>query len=55
MTPVYGGSNTGMMKLLADTMLANNRKVIGVFTKLLPKVNSAVVFSYVWNLFSVTE
>ena len=37
MTLVFGGSNTGMMKLLADTMLAKNGKVIGVFTKSLPE------------------
>ena len=37
MTLVFGGSNTGMMKLLADTMLENNGKVIGVFTKSLPE------------------
>ena len=36
-TLVFGGSNTGMMKLLADTMLARNGKVIGVFTKSLPE------------------
>ena len=33
MTLVFGGSNTGMMKLLADTMLSKNGKVVGVFTK----------------------
>ena len=37
MTLVFGGSNTGMMKLLADTILKNNGKVIGVFTKSLPE------------------
>ena len=37
MTLVFGGSNTGMMKLLADTMLAHNGKVIGVFTQSLPE------------------
>ena len=37
MTLVFGGSNTGMMKLLADTMLENKGKVIGVFTKSLPE------------------
>ena len=37
MTLVFGGSNTGMMKLLADTMLAKNGKVVGVFTKSLPE------------------
>ena len=37
MTLVFGGSNTGMMKLLADTILENNGKVIGVFTKSLPE------------------
>ena len=37
MTLVFGGSNTGMMKLLADTMLKNNGKVIGIFTKSLPE------------------
>ena len=36
-TLVFGGSNTGMMKLLADTMLAKNGKVVGVFTKSLPE------------------
>ena len=37
MTLVFGGSNTGMMKLLADTMLSKNGKVVGVFTKSLPE------------------
>ena len=37
MTLVFGGSSCGMMKLLADTMLARNGKVIGIFTKSLPK------------------
>lgn len=37
MTLVFGGSNTGMMKLIADTMLARNGKVIGVFTRSLPE------------------
>ncbi len=37
MTLVFGGSSCGMMKLLADTMLARNGKVIGVFTKSLPE------------------
>lgn len=35
MTLIFGGSNTGMMKLLADTMLEKNGKVIGVFSKCL--------------------
>ena len=33
MTLIFGGSNAGMMKLLADTMLERNGKVIGIFTK----------------------
>ena len=33
MTLIFGGSNAGMMKLLADTMLERKGKVIGVFTK----------------------
>ena len=37
MTLIFGGSSCGMMKLLADTMLARNGKVIGVFTKSLPE------------------
>ena len=37
MTLVFGGSNTGMMKLLADTLLAKNGEVVGVFTKSLPE------------------
>ncbi len=37
MTLVFGGSSCGMMKLLADTMLKKNGKVVGVFTKSLPK------------------
>jgi uncharacterized protein (TIGR00730 family) len=37
MTLVFGGSSCGMMKLLADTMLARNGKVIGIFTKSLPE------------------
>ncbi len=36
MTLVYGGSNIGTMKLLADTVLQNGGHVIGVFTKFLP-------------------
>ena len=36
LTLVFGGSNTGMMKLLADSVLAKNGKVIGVFTRSLP-------------------
>ena len=36
-TLVFGGSNTGMMKLLADRMLEKNGKVIGVFTRSLPE------------------
>ena len=36
-TLVFGGGNTGMMKLLADTLLAKNGKVVGVFTKSLPE------------------
>ena len=37
MTLVFGGSNTGMMKLLADTLLARQGKIIGVFTRCLPE------------------
>ena len=37
MTLVFGGSSTGMMKLLADRMLQKNGKVIGVFTRSLPE------------------
>ncbi len=33
MTLVFGGSNVGTMKLLADTVLEHGGKVIGVFTK----------------------
>ncbi len=33
MTLVFGGSNVGTMKLLADTVLANGGQVVGVFTK----------------------
>lgn len=36
-TLVFGGSSCGMMKLLADTMLKKNGKVVGVFTKCLPE------------------
>ncbi len=36
-TLVYGGSNVGTMKLLADTVLAGGGKVIGVFTGSLPE------------------
>ena len=35
-TLVYGGSNEGTMKTLADTVLANGGKAIGVFTSGLP-------------------
>lgn len=34
-TCVYGGSDTGLMKLLADSVLSNNGKVIGVTVKAL--------------------
>ena len=37
LTLVFGGSNAGMMKLLADTMLARNGRVFGVFTNDLPE------------------
>ena len=37
MTLVFGGSSCGMMKLLADTMLARNGKVVGIFTRSLPE------------------
>ena len=37
LTLVFGGSSCGMMKLLADTMLEHNGKVIGIFTKSLPE------------------
>ena len=37
MTLVFGGSSCGMMKLLADTMLEKNGKIIGVFTRSLPE------------------
>ncbi len=33
MTLVFGGSNVGTMKLLADTVLAHGGEVVGVFTK----------------------
>lgn len=36
MTLVYGGSNTGLMKLLADSVLDNGGSVNGVFTATLP-------------------
>ncbi len=36
-TLVYGGSNAGMMKLLADSVLDNGGKVIGIFTGNLPE------------------
>ena len=35
MTLIFGGSNAGMMKLLADTMLARKGRVVGVFTRCL--------------------
>ena len=35
MTLIFGGSCSGMMKLLADTMLAKNGKAVGVFTRCL--------------------
>ena len=37
MTLVYGGSNVGLMKILADTVLANGGCVIGVFPENLPE------------------
>ena len=37
LTLIFGGSNAGMMKLLADTMLARKGEVIGVFTNDLPE------------------
>ena len=36
MTLVYGGSNVGTMKLLADTVLAAGGRAVGVFTSSLP-------------------
>ena len=36
-TLVFGGSNCGMMKLLADTVLAQKGKVAGIFTRSLPE------------------
>ena len=35
LTCVYGGSNTGLMKLLADSVLESGGKVIGVTVKAL--------------------
>ncbi len=35
-TLVYGGSNVGTMKILADSVLDNGGKVIGIFTENLP-------------------
>jgi len=32
---VYGGASVGLMKILADTLLENNREVIGIMPKLL--------------------
>lgn len=32
-TLVFGGSNTGTMKVLADTMLENGGRVVGIFTQ----------------------
>ena len=37
MTLVFGGSSCGMMKLLADTVLAKNGRITGVFTRTLPE------------------
>lgn len=37
MTLVYGGSNVGLMKLLADTVLENGGRVEGVFSAALPE------------------
>lgn len=37
MTLVFGGSNTGSMKLLADTVLKNGGKAVGIFTRALPE------------------
>ena len=36
MTLVFGGSNVGTMKLLADTVLHEGGKAIGIFTESLP-------------------
>ena len=36
-TLVFGGSSAGTMKTIADTVLANNGKVIGVFPSELPR------------------
>ena len=36
MTLVYGGSNVGLMKLLADTVLENGGRVNGIFSSALP-------------------
>jgi len=37
LTLVFGGSREGTMTVLADTVLANGGKAVGVFTKSLPK------------------
>lgn len=37
MALVFGGSNVGTMKLLADTVLENGGRVVGIFTKNLPE------------------
>ena len=37
MTLIFGGSNAGMMKILADAMLRRHGRVIGVFTRCLPE------------------
>lgn len=36
MTLIYGGSNVGIMKIIADRMLERNGQVIGIFTRDLP-------------------
>lgn len=37
MTLIFGGSNCGMMKLLADTVLRHGGEAVGIFTKCLPE------------------
>ena len=37
MTLIFGGSNAGMMKILADAMLQKKGRVIGIFVRCLPE------------------
>lgn len=50
---IYGGSKSGLMGVIADTMLENNKEVTGVITKNLAKHELA--HNFLTNLFTVDD